>query len=1006
MSAAGVSKLNAGRLLLLCGALVLAVLVGCEKSSDGPINPVEDISPPASPSTAVLKDFSVSASTITAGDTDILKAEVVGLDGKALEGIEVLFSTSLGHFPNGGKTWLEPSDLRGEAYVSLVTSIADSGVAVVEASLNGIVRREAITIKGRPSTGQPALVDVLTLKADPQVVIADDGMSYSTITARATTNEGVAVPGVPVDFKTTAGFMVSPVVTDDKGEAITPLYSPPTPATAMVTAAADGATDSVFVDFVSSSGAYILELYASPDAIRADGTSFAVITARLLDEGRHPVEGASVSFDTDLGSIDRSATTDEDGLATANLHSGTQVGIATVTASFGDQVKTVQVAFTSYAEPTPYRLDLTASPATIPADGNSKSQVTATVLNSRNNPMEGLMVEFETTLGRIAASGVTDSEGQVKTALTSERTAGTATVTARVGSLTETALVSMVSLDDFYNIDIKAAPTAIFADGGNSTSQISATLTTSGGNPVEGALLCFTTTTTTVGSKIKGSALTDSMGTATAVLSSSSTPGTVTVRASFTTTFYAETVVQMLPLDAPVFTIEVSSNRPQVQVKGTGGIETALITAMAYDVLGNPSPDGTDVTFTIIEAPGTDESLADAGFGPVTAATVNGAATVSFRAGTSSGTVVIRAEAGDLIYDVTPLTVAAGPPDAINLCAAELNVSYCHHQPNEICGYVCDANNNPVADGTAVYFTVDKGCITASAQTRGEEFTDDNENGRYDVGEEFVDRIENGVYDPRGVISAEWTDCGSGPFGVITVTAETAGGTVTGTMNFIASGCPSSVVFVSASPPSILADGESQSVLRFQVLDENGLYVAEGTPVYFATDWGTIDPDTSYTRDGVHESVALATLTSEVLTQDYSMPSSTADNGIGVVANVRAESYFAMAQGTVSFTTGYSDLDNSNLDAPSPVGLNSRVIVTAAIKDFHENPLGAHAIEFYCSGGLFDNGLDTMTAYTGAVGVANAVYFAPNDTSTIVISIRDLDARGGNLGLNRVITVR
>jgi hypothetical protein len=97
--------------------------------------------------------------------------------------------------------------------------------------------------------------------------------------------------------------------------------------------------------------------------------------------------------------------------------------------------------------------------------------------------------------------------------------------------------------------------------------------------------------------------------------------------------------------------------------------------------------------------------------------------------------------------------------------------------------------------------------------------------------------------------------------------------------------------------------------------------VVEGTPVYFSSDWGSIDPDTTYTRDGVHESVALSTLTSEVLTQDYSMPSSTADNGIGVVANVKAESNFASAQGSVTFTTGYSDLNQSKLEAPTPMAL-------------------------------------------------------------------------------------
>lgn len=1004
MSMIGVSKLNAGRILLLCGAVLLAALVGCEQDSDGPVNPSEEISPPSSSGSGVLRDFVATSPEITAGDEDTLVAHVVDLDGEPLAGAEVFFSTSLGQFPNGRKTTLATSGTAGTAQAYLLTSLADSGQAVVEASLNEITRRATVKINPRPSTGQPVRVDELTVRAMPQVIAADDGVSSSTITARATTSQGATVPGAQVAFKTTAGFIVSPVETDSKGEAVTHLYSDALPATAKVTAQADGARDSVFVDFVDPSTSYVLELWASPDAIRADGQSFSVISARLLDDdGRNPVQGAEISFDTDLGWIAESATTDEEGLATANLNSGQQVGIATVTASFGELTETVQVAFTPSAEPTPFSLNLTASPGTMPADdGKSKSLITATVLNSTNNPMEGITVEFETTLGRIQRSMVTDSEGQVELYLISGPDAGTATVTARVGSLVNTVDVTLVSETDYYDIDMRAAPTAIFADGGNSTSEISATLTTSGGNPVEGAVLNFTTT---VG-KIDQTATTDSLGTATVTLRSTTDTGIATIRASFSTLVYGETTVEMLPLDAPVFTIELSSSAAQLQVRGTGGVETALLTAMAYDVVGNPSPDETEVTFTIIAAPGTDESLADAGFGPVVVKTFDGAASVTFRAGTSSGTVVIRASAGGIATDVVPITVAAGPPASINLCAAELNVSYCWHEPNEICGYVCDANNNPVADNTAVYFTTDKGCITSSAVTKGEAFEDENGNGRWDEGEVFEDTVENGTYDARGVIVAEWTDCGPGPFGVVTVTAETSGGTVTENMNFIASGCPASVTFISASPSAILADGGSKSILRFQVLDGDGFYVREGMPVFFSTDWGTISPDTSYTRDGVHESVALATLTSQVLTQDYSMPSSTVGDGVGVVATVTAESNFASAQGSVQFLTGLSDLDASKLEAPSPVGEGSRAVITAAMKDFHLNPLGAHEIEFFCSAGLFDNGLNTFTSYTGNAGVANAIFFAPIDTQSVVISIRDLDARGGNLGLNRVINVR
>jgi hypothetical protein len=1101
MSAAGVSKHKAGRLLLLSAVIVLAAMFGCESDNDGPIGPVETISLPTSTANAVLSEFFVTSTEITAGKRDTLVAYVVDLTGDPFEGAEVFFSTSLGSFRNGRTTTTVTSDGAGTAYAALVTSVSDSGQAVVEAYLNGITRRATISIKASPTEGPPPLeIDVLSVSASPQVVLADDGISSSTILARATTFEGVAVPGAYVDFTTTAGFIVSPVQTNSKGEAVTSLYSPESAATATVVASAGGAEDNTTVLFVNPATDYILEASAAPDVVRADGgTSFSVISARLLDENRHPVVAASVTFETDRGSIAKNATTDEDGLATANLLSGTDAGVATVTVSFGDEIKTLQVVFSPTKEPTPFSVGLTADPATILADGGvSSSSITATVLNSSNNPLEGVTVEFGTTLGIIAAAGVTNSDGQVLVDLKSDSQAGTATVTATVGSLSETinvtmasatsfynidlfavpstipadegasvslivatilnssnnplegvtvgfkttlgiiagsgvtnsvgqvavALysapvagtanvtatvgtnskttnVTMVSMTDYYNIDMRAAPTAIFADR-NSSSEISATLTTSDGNPVDGALLFFITTL----GKVTKSATTDSLGVATATLQSDSNAGTATVRAAFATTFYGEIDVEMLPLDTPVFTIEVHSSRPQVQVKGTGGVETADIVAMAYDVVGNPSPDGTEVSFAITDAPGSDESLADGGFGPVTVETVGGVASVPFRSGTTSGTVVIRASAGGLITDVTPLTVAAGPAAKINMCARELNVSYCNHESNDICGYVCDAHNNPVANGVTVWLTVDKGCVTASAMTDGEPYTDLNGNMQWDQGEEFEDTIDNGVYDPQGVIAGVWTDCGPGPFGIVTVTAETSGGTITGDIDFIASGCPASVTFLSATPSAILADGESKALLRFQVLDGDGLYVKEGTPVFFSTDWGRINPDTSFTRDGVHESVALATLTSQILTQDYSMPSTTLGNGIGVVATVTAEANFASDQATVTFNTGQADLFKSQMLVPTPMGLNARGILTAAIRDFHLNPLGAHAIEFVCSDGLFDNGLDTITSFTGMSGVANAVYFSPADTNTVVISVRDLDARGGNVGLNRIITVR
>jgi adhesin/invasin len=1180
---------------LLCGVLVVAVLVGCEQDEDGPIGPGE----PIAGEFTILDAIFVSSTEITAGDVDTVYARVLGEDGAPYEGAEVSFATSLGRFPNGSKQASEPSDAYGIARTRLITTIADSGKALVEASLSGITRRIAVVVGPRPSTGEPVTVDELTINASPQVVVADGGKSSSAILARALAQGGVPVPGVLVDFRTTAGFIVSPVETNDKGEAVTSLYSPASPAVATVTASAGKETAETSVNFVDPSQLYTLGLSASPEVIRADdGESFSVISARLLDEDRHPVEGAAISFGTDMGFIASSAVTDEEGLATANLHSSSDAGIATVTASFGSVIETIEVAFSPYTPPTPYSLTLTASHTAIPADGGvSSSALTAVVLNEANNPLEGLTVEFETTLGIVAGSAQTDVDGKAKVKLYSSETAGTAQVTASFGTLTDVIQVTMVDTEQFYTIEVSAspdeiladggesvstisarlldegrsavegaeiafttnlgsitasgitdekglatadlvsgsvsgtatvtasfldvtgttqvtfepyspdvpesivltadpsflvadggltsstvtaivlnasnnpmsgvevefettlgiidrtavtdaggaaavtlhsslqagvatvtaaaedvfetteveilspnevfavtvtaAPSAIFADNGNSTAEVTAKLMTTEGNPVEGAPIHFTTTLGSIDDRVD----TDAEGEATALLASGTAAGVATVTAMFYDFISAETQVEMLPLDTPVFSIELYASRSQVQVKGTGGVETCKIVAMAYDVLGNPSPDGTEVTFTIVDGPEGDEDIDDAGYGPVTVEVVDGAASVLFRAGSGSGTAIIGATGGGEASDVTAVTIAAGPPAKIGLHPVEPNVSYCYHESNDIVGFVSDARNNPVPDGTAVYFTTDKGRVTASAVTRGEIFEDANGNGQWDEGETFEDEIENGVYDPQGIVRARWTDSGPGPFGVVTITAETSAGSVTGVTTFIASGCPTQVTFLSAEPPSVLADGNSESYVRFQVKDENGLFVKEGTPVFFKTTLGSIDPDTTFTRDGEHGSVALSVLRAPLLSEDYSMPSSTLGDGVGGVATVTGESNFADATGNVTFTTGSASVSESEMISPSKMGTNARAVLNVAIRDFHENPLGGHEIEWVCSQGEFDNGLTTYISYTGETGVAGAIYTSPADTMIVVISARDLDPRGGNLGLNETITV-
>ena len=78
---------------------------------------------------------------------------------------------------------------------------------------------------------------------------------------------------------------------------------------------------------------------------------------------------------------------------------------------------------------------VTATPNSLPADGTSAATLTATVLDASGNPVPGVQVTFDTTIGTLSpTTAVTDSSGQASVELTSSQS-GTAQVTASAAGI-------------------------------------------------------------------------------------------------------------------------------------------------------------------------------------------------------------------------------------------------------------------------------------------------------------------------------------------------------------------------------------------------------------------------------------------------------------------------------------------------------------------------------------------------------------------------------------------
>lgn len=275
--------------------------------------------------------------------------------------------------------------------------------------------------------------------------------------------------------------------------------------------------------------------------------------------------------------------------------------------------------------------------------------------------------------------------------------------------------------------------------------------------------------------------------------SSSSPPTTPTAPTTPTTpTTPSPTVVA-------VAGITMTADEPSLVSNGTS---STTITATLKNSIGQPSPDNIVVTFTTDKGRFTTDGAKSA-----TATTAGGTGTVLVPFISEPGvvgTATVVASVKGVAQSLQITLTRAGPPAEILLTADATSISV--GGTTGITAEVLDADENRVADGTAVAFTTSLAGtgVTPSAITT------------------------NGV--ATAVFSARTAT------GVATVTA-TAGDAVATIFIAIQPGSAGSLKFVSAIPPAIGVIGSplpQKSTIMFQVLDRNGNPVADGTLVTFA----------------------------------------------------------------------------------------------------------------------------------------------------------------------------
>ena len=229
-----------------------------------------------------------------------------------------------------------------------------------------------------------------------------------------------------------------------------------------------------------------LTVSANPTFIEVDGESIITIIGRDGD-GRPVNEGTEILLSTNLGTIDRSAFTDERGVAEAVLRGDGRPGLAEVMVSSGAVSPItldppIQIgAFASF-------ISVQVTPPTVDENGG-ELEIVALVRGDTGAPLADAVINFSSPFGVLASAGgaiITDANGEARDTLTLADTDVASIAGTSFTVIAETAGGENALIEGSFTVTVaRLAPVANFtvADGGGNT--VIFTNTTTGGQPLE-----------------------------------------------------------------------------------------------------------------------------------------------------------------------------------------------------------------------------------------------------------------------------------------------------------------------------------------------------------------------------------------------------------------------------------------------------------------------------------------------------------------------------------------
>ena|GEM_PF-1349164 len=682
-----------------------------------------------------------------------LVATVRDLHGNLVAGATVTFTapaTGAGAVVAGSASTDDSGRVSVPATAGTVT-----GAYAVTASIPG----DQISFALTNDPGAPAHLAVIS-GADQRATVTEQ--FTAPLVVEVTDAFGNPVPGATITSATpssgASASLAGPTVTDDAGRIAFTATAGTTAGSYAATISVAGA-GSVTVNLTNRAGAPAAISLVDGDAQRAvvETTFGRALQVLVEDAHGNPVPNATVQFVAPAtgatATVDATATTDDDGLASTTATAGSRTG-------------EYQVVATVTGASTPARFQLTntpAAPATVTVvSGDPQDTVVATgfaapltvvVRDHAGNPAPGVTVAFAAPAGARtaaldAALATTDALGQAEVGATASQLAGAYEVTAAIG-------VGTPAIFHLTNrADLPARVSAALTSSPQATQVLTAFVEPLAvlvedrfGNPTPDATVRYdaptSRATTTFAS---ATAQTDADGHAAVIATASSGAGAYVANATvdgvadpaqFALTNLAGAPATLAAIDGDAQATEVDTDFAE------------LLSLVVTDADGNPVPNAA-VDFTA----STDDVTAVLSAGRV-ATDVDGLASVSAHASRISGAHVVTARVTGAAAPVSfALRNTPGAPAAIVATdtstpqRAQVATPYAH----ALVARVSDRFDNPVPDAIVTYAAPTSGATAtpadATASTDSEGYATASVSAGNEIGTYDVTARVGGVTDP------------------------------------------------------------------------------------------------------------------------------------------------------------------------------------------------------------------------------------------------------------------